>query len=157
MSNVDVNAFDAYLQPRVSDNNRKSILRVAKKLVAGEGITHLARPGEVFYPHKLTLDDDLEAIQLNAAAWLPFRKGPMCLDKGHGWALNHPLQWLIHFKNHLRKDKADMPINPAPVPAPSMFNPAPVPALPLTPNQAYFYISNGTPMVTARPDLGHDF
>lgn len=143
MSNIDVDAFDAFLQQRVSDSNRKSILRVAKKLVNGEGITHLSKPGEVFCHRKLTLDDDLETIKLKAAAWLPFRKGPMCLDKGHGWALNHPLQWLIHFKNHLGKDKADV------VPAPSMLNPAPVPALPLTPNQAYSYISNGTPVVIA--------
>ena len=69
------------------------------------------------------------------------------MDKGHGWALNHPLQRLIHFKNHLRKDEADMPINPAPVPALPTFNPAPVPALPLTPHRD-LYISNGTPMVT---------
>ena len=37
---------------------------------------------------------------VRAREWLPYQ-GADCLDKGHGWALNHPIQKLIEYKNHL--------------------------------------------------------
>ena len=111
MAPIDVEAFDDYLKSVVrldkkNDKNRKSVVRVIKKLVSGKGVTHKNRPGETFLAgHVLQLSDDLEAIQTQAAEWLPFRKGdPNIKDKGHGWALNHPLMWLIGFKKHLAGD-----------------------------------------------------
>lgn len=100
---VDLVAFDSYLRTKVGDNNRKAVLRVIKKLVSGKGVTHKSNPAETFLGgHVLQLSDDLESIRKQAAEWLPFRKGdPNIKDKGHGWALNHPLMWLIAFKKHL--------------------------------------------------------
>ena len=97
---IQIEAFDAYLATCVSDSNRKSCVRVIKKLVSGEGVTHKNKPGETFLGgHVLTLSDDIASTQKQAAVWLPFRKGgPDCLDLGHGWALNHPLMWLGKFK-----------------------------------------------------------
>ena len=44
----------------------------------------------------MTLEDDLEELRTKANEWLP-----KDLDKGNGWALNHPIQKLINYKNHL--------------------------------------------------------
>jgi hypothetical protein len=39
--------------------------------------------------------DDIKELQRQASAWLPHLRGKAnCLDHGHGWALNHPLQKL---------------------------------------------------------------
>ena len=122
MAPIDVEAFDDYLKSVVrldkkNDKNRKSVVRVIKKLVSGKGVTHKNRPGETFLAgHVLQLSDDLEAIQTQAAEWLPFRKGdPNIKDKGHGWALNHPLMWLIGFKKHLAGDRKRKAIEPDPM------------------------------------------
>ena len=116
MTPIDVEAFDDYLKSVVrldkkNDKNRKSVVRVIKKLVSGKGVTHKNRPGETFLAgHVLQLSDDLEAIQTQAAEWLPYRKNdPNCKDKGHGWALNHPLMWLINFKKHLSGEAPPAP------------------------------------------------
>ena len=58
------------------------------------GQVNKAKPGEAFRAGQpLMLDEDIEALRLAAAAWLPYQKalGDACLDKGHGWALNHPI------------------------------------------------------------------
>ena len=100
---VNLTTFDSYLRVHVSHSNRRSIMRVMRKLVSGEGIAHRSRPGERFLAgHPLCLSDDLEEVRAAAAEWLPYRKNdPNCLDKGHGWALNHPLVWLIKYRNAL--------------------------------------------------------
>ena len=41
----------------------------------------------------------MDDLQRRARKWLPYN-GPNCLDKGRGWALNHPIQKLIEYKNH---------------------------------------------------------
>ena len=89
---LNMDDFSNYLvQEGLSDSNRKSVLRVARKLVSGEGITHQNKPGSSFHPNDpITLAHDLHALQAEAEAWLPYKKGlgDACLDKGHGWALN---------------------------------------------------------------------
>jgi len=92
--------IDLYLQTDVKDKNRKDCLRVINRLIHGTGITHRSKPGEVFH-HGVTVkpSDDLENLRLKAEQWLPWRQNdPACLDKGHGWAANHPIQKLINFK-----------------------------------------------------------
>jgi hypothetical protein len=85
-----------------SDANRESTMKVALRLVTGLGVEHNSKPGEPFLKgHKLSPQDDLEAMRKQAAEWLPFQKGPDCLDKSHGWKINHPLQKLIDYKNHI--------------------------------------------------------
>ena len=110
MSAFDSGVFDLehiseYLQNTgMSNSNRLACLRVIKKLIAGKGVTHRNKPGETFLKdHKVTPKDDLEALRHAANAWLPCRKGPGCLDKGHGWALDHPLKKLAMYKKHMMK------------------------------------------------------
>ena len=84
-----------------NDVNFKKVLSVATKLIRGEGIVHKSKPGEVFGAGVcLTLDMDLEAVRRQAEVWLPYKKsaGEARLDKGNGWALNHPIQKLIGFQ-----------------------------------------------------------
>ena len=106
---INFDHFDAYLAKHVSESNRKSCVRVIKKLASGEGVTHKNKPGKTFLGgHTLTLSDDIASIQKQAAVWLPFRKGdPNCLDLGHGWALNHPLSWLGKFKASIKDADSD--------------------------------------------------
>ena len=95
---VDVEAF---LETRVTERNRQRCMRVILNLITGKGETHMAKPGEAFLKgHAVTPSDDLDDLQRRAREWLPYN-GPNCLDKGHGWALNHPIQKLIEYKNHL--------------------------------------------------------
>lgn len=100
MDTFDLFDVDDYLEKTgMSKSNRKACLRVIKKLISGEGVTHRSKPGEIFLSgHMLSPKDDIESIRKMASIWLPHRKGPNCLDKGHGWALNHPLQKLVNYK-----------------------------------------------------------
>ena len=63
----------------------------------------------------MSLEHDLDQLRKGAAEWLPY-KGNDAVDKGHGWALNHPIQKMIDYKNHISgvpldagKKKAEMP------------------------------------------------
>lgn len=97
----NVEDVEAFLETRVTENNRHRCMRVIRNLVTGKGETHKAKPNESFMKgHAVTPSDDLEDLQRRAREWLPF-KGPDALDRGHGWALNHPIQKLIEYKNHL--------------------------------------------------------
>lgn len=102
-TNFNLQEFDAFLATRVNERNRKSVLRVARKLVDGKGITHKNKPGEVLGAgYKVTLADDIGRLQETANEWLPYRKSdPNCLDKGHGWAINHVLMWMGRYKDSL--------------------------------------------------------
>ena len=94
----DVADIEEYLKPRISKSNRKACMCVITKLTSGKGITHRSKPGETFLKgHILGPLDDLVKIKEMASEWLPHR-GTDCLDKGHGWALNHPLQKLMDYK-----------------------------------------------------------
>jgi hypothetical protein len=100
---IDLENVSEYLRTTgISKSNLAACLRVIKKLVTGKGVTHRNKPGDVFLlGYKVTLQDDLEALRKAANAWLPYRKGVGCLDKGHGWALNHPLKKLAMYKKHM--------------------------------------------------------
>ena len=113
----NADAFEAFLsstmsegEPRVSERSRKCIMRVARKLISGKGVQHQANPGETFLAdYMVTPADDIEALRKQAALWLPYRQSdPNKKDKGHGWALNHPLKWLIRYKKHLMEGGADI-------------------------------------------------
>jgi hypothetical protein len=92
---------EAFLETRVTERNRQRCMRVILNLISGKGETHKAKPGESFMKgHTVTPSDDLDALKRRAQEWLP-SKGPDALDRGHGWALNHPIQKLIEYKNHL--------------------------------------------------------
>ena len=87
-----------------SSSNIDSIIRVVKKLVSGAGVEHKSKPGETFnYGQIVTLATDLYALQAEAEEWLPYKKNDPrgCLDRGHGWALNHPIVNLRDFKEHV--------------------------------------------------------
>ena len=114
----DLSAFREWCasSASLSEANTKSVVRVVKKLVSGEGVAHSGKPGETFYEGvKVSLEHDLEKVQKEAAEWLPY-KGNDAIDKGHGWALNHPIQKMIDYKNDLsgvpldaEKKKAEKP------------------------------------------------
>ena len=114
----DLDAFHEWCtsSASLSEANTKSVMRVVKKLVSGEGVAHSGKPGETFYEGvKVSLEHDLEKMQKEAAEWLPY-KGNDAVDKGHGWALNHPIQKMIDYKNYLSgvpldagKKKAEKP------------------------------------------------
>ena len=95
--------FETYLleTQNISKSNREACMRVVKKLSKGTGIKHKNKPDEVFCKERrICLEDDLEQLRLEAKFWLPYQKSdPTCLDRGHGWALNHPIARLIDFKN----------------------------------------------------------
>lgn len=95
----DLADVDAFLRTRVSDANRRACMRVIVDLVHGKGATHKAKGNEIFLVGRHVVPrDDLEELRVRGAEWLPYRKGPDCLDKGHGWALNHPLARLRDYK-----------------------------------------------------------
>ena len=102
MDSFDLDHVAEFLSSRLSPSNLSSCMRVIKKLVSGQGVTHRSKPGEAFlFGHKLSPKDDLEEIRREGNEWLPYRKGPGCLDKGHGWAINHPLTKLILYRDHV--------------------------------------------------------
>ena len=93
--------IEDWLKNRISSSNLKSSMRVILRLITGLGIVHKAKGNETFYKGKALIpSDDLESIRKEAEMWLPYHKGPDCLDKGHGWALNHPIQKLVEFKQN---------------------------------------------------------
>ena len=98
MSLGSIEHIDAWLSTQMSDSNRKSCVRVLKKLMSGQGVTHKAKPGEAFLAgHALSLNDEVVALRKDANLWLPCN-GKDALDKGHGWALYHPLGWFNKYK-----------------------------------------------------------
>jgi len=105
----DLDEFQAYLDARITIDNRKNVMRVARRLVSGQGVTHKAKPGEAFLlGHSLSPKDDIVKIRKLASIWLPY-SGKNKLDRGNGWALNHPLTKLIQFKAHLLRQLAFAP------------------------------------------------
>ena len=89
----DLAAIDAYLKSRaLSDSNRTKCMGVILNLVTGRGVTHKNKSGVFLQGRCVTPHDDLEALRTEANEWLP---------ASHGWCLNHPIQKLIDYKNHL--------------------------------------------------------
>ena len=98
----DMADVNEYLSHRLSISNRNACMNVIFKLTSGVGIEHKNKPGGQFMKGiPVKPKDDLEDLKKKAEEWLPSKKGPDCLDKGHGWALNHPIKKLMEYKNHL--------------------------------------------------------
>ena len=97
----DLNDLKAYFQGTLSEQNVKDCVRVLGKLIAGKGVAHKNKPGEPFCAGiPITPRHDLVALRRLAVEWLP-HSGPNRLDRGNGWAINHPLTKLIEFQAHL--------------------------------------------------------
>ena len=85
---------EQYLKPLLSEKNLESTMRVVLNLVSGRGVTHKNKPGETFRKNQPVVPtEDLEKLRDDAIEWLPSD-----LDKGHGWALKHPITKLVEFK-----------------------------------------------------------
>ena len=75
-------------------------MSVLLNLISGRGVVHKNKPGETFRKDApVTPQEDLEKLRTEANEWLPWN-GENRLDKGKGWALNHPISKLIEFKNY---------------------------------------------------------
>jgi hypothetical protein len=91
--------FGVYLSTRITPENGARILLPIGKLLRGEGVTHKNASGAFLRGRPLTLNDDVELVRQEAARYLPYKASdPNILDRGHGWALNHPIQWFWNFK-----------------------------------------------------------
>lgn len=140
MNAVDIDAFGDFLSSRASPNNRRRCVNVVKQLASGNGVAYKHRDGVFFQGRALTLDDDIEAVRAQAGEWLPYRDGdPNRIDKGKGWALNHPLKRLFEFKQFTfegieptrKRRRTDTSQHPSPPPALALNTAAePVPATP---------------------------
>ena len=98
----DLASIDAYLKScGLSESNRTKCMRVILNLVMGRGVTHKNKSGVFLQGRCVTPHDDLQAVRTEANEWLPYTKSTHCLDTSHGWCLNHPIQKLIDYKNHL--------------------------------------------------------
>ena len=159
---IDVDGgFKAFLVDKgTSLTNIRATIKQVRKLAEGEGIVHQSRPGETFRAGTfLALEDDLDALKEEANAWLPYKKsdGDLCADKSHGYILNHPIGKLIVYKEHLAASNgAGTGAAPArkrarePVEARASVLPT-VHAQLLMPYQAYAFITQGMPLVMAKP------
>ena len=93
--------FEDYLRnvQKLSSGNREACMRVCRKLTNGTGVRHYKKQGVFCEGRYITLFDDLDRLRQAAKEWLPYEKSdPDRLDRGNGWALNHPIQKLIEFK-----------------------------------------------------------
>ena len=102
MSDINLQEFHNWLLEveKLSVSNTNAVLRVARKLVGGTGITHKNRPGEVFRANEpVHLQTDMNALLRDASAWLP-ASGPQRLDLGRGWGLRHPVKKLLLYKKY---------------------------------------------------------
>ena len=69
---LDLAAVRGYFSSRLNAANLASVMRVATKLVNGDGITHKSKPDECFREGEpVRLDEDLTLLREEAAAWLP--------------------------------------------------------------------------------------
>ena len=99
MSSELPDTFDAvevehFLKPLLSEKNLESTMRVLLNLMSGRGVNHKNKPGETFRKNQPVVPtEDLEKLRNDAIEWLPGD-----LDKGHGWALKHPITKLVEFK-----------------------------------------------------------
>ena len=87
----------------ISPDNRKTVIRQITKLVTGVGVDYHRWPvGVVFRKGEpVTLQDDLAQIKEDAKDF----EAQHGRDLGNGWLLNHPLQKMILFRDHLAATK----------------------------------------------------
>ena len=86
-----------------TDNNRKTVIRQVTKLVTGVGVDYHRWPAGVVFRkgEPVTLQDDLVQIKEDAKEF----EAEHGRDLGNGWLLNHPLQKMILFRDHLAATK----------------------------------------------------
>ncbi len=109
----------------ISPDNRKTVIRQVTKLVTGVGVDYHHWPAGVVFRkgEPVTLQDDLVQIKEDAKDF----EAQHGRDLGNGWLLNHPLQKMILFRDHLaattlpgkaRKRRAAPPPVAPPPPSP---------------------------------------
>ena len=109
----------------ISPDNRKTVIRQVTKLVTGVGVEYHHWPAGVVFRkgEPVTLQDDLAEIKEDAKDF----EAQHGRDLGNGWLLNHPLQKMILFRDHLaatqlpgqaRKRRAALPPVAPPPPSP---------------------------------------
>jgi hypothetical protein len=107
----DMEAFEEFLTDEhpISEDNRRSVLRQATKLVSGAGV-HYASPSYGWPDHvkfregePVKITDDIVAITYAAKAF----EDEHGRDHGNGWLLNHPLRKLIIYQQHLAVKERD--------------------------------------------------
>ena len=87
----------------ISPDNRKTVIRQVTKLVTGVGVEYHHWPAGVVFRkgEPVTLQDDLAEIKEDAKDF----EAQHGRDLGNGWLLNHPLQKMILFRDHLAATK----------------------------------------------------
>ncbi len=87
----------------ISPDNRKTVIRQITKLVTGVGVDYHRWPAGVVFRkgEPVTLQDDLVQIKEDAKDF----EAEHGRDLGNGWLLNHPLQKMILFRDHLAATK----------------------------------------------------
>ena len=87
----------------ISPDNRKTVIRQVTKLVTGVGVDYHRWPAGVVFRkgEPVTLQDDIEQIKEDAKDF----EAQHGRDLGNGWLLNHPLQKMILFRDHLAATK----------------------------------------------------
>ena len=87
----------------ISPDNRKTVIRQITKLVTGVGVDYHRWPAGVVFRkgEPVTLQDDIEQIKEDAKDF----EAQHGRDLGNGWLLNHPLQKMILFRDHLAATK----------------------------------------------------
>ncbi len=87
----------------ISPDNRKTVIRQVTKLVTGVGVEYHHWPAGVVFRkgEPVTLQDDLAQIKEDAKDF----EAEHGRDLGNGWLLNHPLQKMILFRDHLAATK----------------------------------------------------
>ena len=87
----------------ISPDNRKTVIRQVTKLVTGVGVDYHHWPAGVVFRkgEPVTLQDDLAEIKEDAKDF----EAQHGRDLGNGWLLNHPLQKMILFRDHLAATK----------------------------------------------------
>ena len=81
--------------------NVRRTISVVERLVAGQGVHYRHWPSNFTFQigQKVTLESDLESIQQEARKIN--NRGGRWRDLGNGWAVNHPLQKMIDYRNYL--------------------------------------------------------
>ena len=87
----------------ISPDNRKTVIRQVTKLVTGVGVDYHHWPAGVVFRkgEPVTLQDNLAEIKDDAKEF----EAEHGRDLGNGWLLNHPLQKMILFRDHLAATK----------------------------------------------------
>ena len=87
-----------------SEQNRRQVLRQARKLLSGQGVEHPRN--DAFFRRNDPVHLGCNFRDLISDAW-DF-ENTYGEDYGHGWLLRHPLKKLWLFQNHMRFETAEV-------------------------------------------------